>query len=153
MIELDETDQKLIAELRRDGRASVSELAARIGVTRATVRARMARLEDRGEVLGYAVVLKADAQAAPVRGIMLLEIEGRGTERVVAHLSRSPSVTEIHSTNGRWDLVVELGADDLEAFDHALRAIRLIDGVARSETSLLLATRRGGAPRRGGGAS
>ena len=50
----------------------------------------------------------------------------------------------IHTTNGRWDLIVELGTETLEDLDAALSRIRKLDGVATSETSLLLATRKAG---------
>ena len=41
---------------------------------------------------------------------------------------------------GRWDIVVELRADSLEAFDRVLARIRLVEGISQSETSLLLST-------------
>ena len=47
-------------------------------------------------------------------------------------------VAEVHTTNGRWDLVVDLAAEDLPAFDAVLRRIRAVDGVSNSETSLKL---------------
>lgn len=46
----------------------------------------------------------------------------------------------LHSTNGRWDIVAELRADSLEQFDRVLGRIRLIPGIAATETSLLLST-------------
>lgn len=139
---MDDTDQKLIAALRRDGRASVSELAAALGISRATVRSRMDRLTREGEILGYTVVLRGDVRDMPVRGIMLIEIEGRGTEKVVQRLGGIAEVGAIHTTNGRWDLICEIGADTLAEFDDVLRRIRLIEGIQTSETNLLLATRR-----------
>jgi DNA-binding Lrp family transcriptional regulator len=45
-----------------------------------------------------------------------------------------------YTTNGRWDLMAELRADTLEAFDRILNAIRLIPGIANTETSILLST-------------
>ncbi|MEM7505282.1 MAG: Lrp/AsnC family transcriptional regulator [Pseudomonadota bacterium] len=140
---MDEVDGRLIAVLRRDARATVSQLAAELGVSRATVRHRMQRLEAAEEILGYTVVLKSDREASPVRGLMLIAIEGQGTDRVVERLARVPEVAAVHSTNGRWDLIVELRAETLAAFDDVLRRIRLIEGIASSETNLLLATRRG----------
>ena len=47
----------------------------------------------------------------------------------------------VHSTNGRWDLIVEIGTNSLEALDGVLSHIRRLDGVSTSETNLLLATR------------
>ncbi len=139
---MDDLDQRLITLLRHDARRTISELAAALGTSRATVRARIARLEAAGEILGYTVVLRGDGGAAPVRGIMLIGIEGQTTERAIRSLVGQPEVAAVHTTNGRWDLVVELGAGSLADLDAVLRRIRLIPGITRSETSLLLATPR-----------
>ena len=139
---MDDTDTKLLAQLARDGRASVSALAADLGVIRATVRARIDRLTQAGEILGYRAILKGDLAQHPVRGIIAIEIEGTGAARVTRSLTKMAEVEAVHSTHGRWDLVAELGADTLEALDTALNRIRLIDGVSRSETNLYLSTRR-----------
>lgn len=139
---MDDLDQRLITLLRHNGRRSVSDLALELGVSRATVRSRMERLERSGDIVGYTVILRADAVSLPVRGIMLIEVEGRAGDRVVDALAGFPEVSAIHTTNGRWDLVIELGATSLTEFDGILRRIRLITGVIASETNLLLATPR-----------
>lgn len=139
---MDRIDTQLIAALRRDGRAPVSELASELGLSRNTVRARMARLAAGGEIIGYSVVLKGDAGRMAVRGIMLVAIEGKAADRVIARLNGFAEVTAIHTTNGRWDLVIELGTQTLESLDQVLRRIRLVDGIAASETNLYLSTRR-----------
>jgi len=139
---MDDLDQRLVTLLRHNGRRSVSDLALELGVSRATVRSRMERLERSGDIVGYTVILRADAVSLPVRGIMLIEVEGRAADRVVDALGGFPEVSAIHTTNGKWDLVVELGAANLTDFDGILRRIRLIPGVIASETNLLLATPR-----------
>lgn len=139
---MDDLDEKLITLLRHNGRRSVSDLAIELGVSRATVRAHVERLERTGAILGYTVILRADAVALPVRGIMMIEIEGHAADRAIRALAGFSEVSEIHTTNGRWDLVVELGASTLTEFDAVLRRIRLIPGITGSETSLLLATPR-----------
>ena len=139
---MNEMDKQLVSVLRHDARASISELAGRLGWSRTTVRTRMARLQQSGEVLGYSVVLKSDQIRDPVRGLMMIAIEGRGTERIIRQLGASPEVRQIWSTNGRWDVIVEIGAETLEGFDRVLTRIRKLDGVAASETSLLLSTRK-----------
>lgn len=144
MSELDDTDQQIIAELRRDGRALLSDLAARLGLARATVRVRMERLQARGEIIGFTVLTRSDVSATPVRGLMMIAIEGRGTERIIARLTGMPEVVAVHSTNGRWDLIAELGTRTLEELDLVLQRVRGYEGVLASETSLLLNTRRAG---------
>ena len=146
---MDDTDQALIAALRRDGRATLSELAVRLGLARATIRARMERLQAAGEIAGFTVLTRVDVTAAPVRALMMIGIEGRGAEKTMARLSGLPAVQAVHSTNGRWDLIAEIGTATLLELDEVMFRVREIDGVVTSETNLLLSTRRAG-PRRVG---
>ena len=139
---MDDTDRKLISALRHDARASLSDLALSLGVSRTTVRGRIERLRRAGEIVGFTVVLKGDAARDPVRGLMMLGIEGRGTDRILRQLNGLSAVRAIHTTNGRWDLIVEIGTDTLEELDAILAQIRRFDGVAHSETNLLLNTRK-----------
>ncbi len=141
---MDDADTRLIAELRRDGRAALSDLAARLGLGRATVRARLERLVARGEIAGFTVGTRADVAQAPVRALMLIGIEGRGAERIMARLAGLPAVQAVHSTNGKWDLIAELSADRLDELDAVIFRIREIEGVMTSETNLLLSTRKAG---------
>lgn len=139
---MDDLDQKLISGLRHDARASLSDLAILLGVSRTTVRSRIERLQARGHIVGFTVVLKEDAHRDAVRGLMMIGIEGRGAERIIRQLNGLTSVRAIHSTNGRWDLIVELGTQTLEELDDILARIRRFEGVSSSETNLLLATRK-----------
>ena len=139
---MDDLDRQLITHLRHNGRRSVSDIALELGVSRATVRARIERMEERGDIVGYTVILRADAVSLPVRGLTLVEVEGRKTDRVVEALAGFPEIGAIHTTNGRWDLVVEISAQNLADLDAVLRRMRLIDGITASETNLLLATPR-----------
>ncbi len=139
---MDDTDRRLISALRHDARASLSDLALGLGVSRTTVRGRIERLRRSGEIVGFTVVLRGDVAGDPVRGLMMIGIEGRGTDRILRQLSGLSAVRAIHSTNGRWDLIVEIGTSTLEELDDVLARIRRFDGVATSETSLLLRTRK-----------
>lgn len=142
MVVLDNLDGALIAALKRNSRASLSELASLLDVTRSTVRVRLDRLVQGGEISGFTVLTRSDVRPNAVRGLMMLEIAGRGAEKVMKQLQRMPQVQAVHSTNGTWDLIAEIGTDTLEAFDEILFMIRRLDGVTRSETNLLLSTRR-----------
>jgi len=140
MINLDDTDRQLIALLRDNARATVASLAQRLHVARGTVQNRIARLEREGVIAGYTVRLKPQAEAQRIRALMTLAVEGNRTQQVLRSLRGLPQVGTLYSTNGRWDIVAELQAETLEAFDHALGAVRQIEGVASTETSILLST-------------
>ncbi|TMV08941.1 Lrp/AsnC family transcriptional regulator [Ruegeria sediminis] len=140
---MDELDNRLLSALHRDARASLSELAEQLGVTRTTIRTRLQKLKQSGEIVGFTVTTRQDVAQSPVRGLMMLGIEGRGTERIMSRISAMRQVRAVHSTNGSWDLIAEIGTQTLEELDEVLFTIRRMDGVTRSETNLLLSTRRG----------
>ncbi|MEP5729603.1 MAG: Lrp/AsnC family transcriptional regulator [Sulfitobacter sp.] len=139
---MDDMDHRIIAALRHDARMPLSDLATTLNASRTTVRARISRLQERGEIVGYTVLTRADVLRDPVRGLMMIGIEGRGTERISRQLAGFSEVRAVHSTNGRWDVIVEIGTETLEAFDAVLTRIRRLDGIVASETNLLLKTRK-----------
>lgn len=139
---MDDVDRHLVTILRHDGRRSISDIAAELGLSRATVRARIARMERDGDILGYTVVLKADAVAMPVRGLTMIGVEGRRTAQVIDALAGFQEIGAVHTTNGRWDLIAEIAVPSLAELDIVLRRLRLIPGITGSETNLLLATPR-----------
>ena len=142
MNNIDDTDRELLALLRQDARTPVATLATKLKVARGTVQNRMKRLERDGVIVGYTVRVKPQAEAHRIRALMTIVVEGNRGAEVLHTLRGHPNVTGLHSTNGRWDLIAELRADTLEAFDRALGNIRLIEGIASTETSLLLSTHK-----------
>ncbi len=137
---MDDTDRKLIALLRDDARASLASLAKTLKVSRGTVQNRLHKLETQGIIVGYTVRLKPQEQEQGIRALMTVAVEGNVSEKVLKALRGDPAVSALHSTNGRWDIVAELRADSLQSFDRVLGRIRLLDGIASTETSLLLST-------------
>ena len=141
---MDNLDHKLISLLRQNARAALSDMALALGVSRATVRARLERLQLSGEIVGFTVITRSEHAQVPVRALMMIVIEGRGAERIIRTLRGIAEITAVHTTNGRWDLIVEIGTQTLEALDQVLAKVRKIEGVLNSETNLLLATRKSG---------
>ena len=139
---MDDSDHRLIALLRQDARLSVAALAARLGVSRGTVTNRLRKLEDTQVVVGYTVRLRPDAEPDRIRAWMGVLVDGNQTRAVVASLLGEPGVEALHDTNGRWDLLAELRAESMAELSRVLDRVRLIKGIANTETSILLASYR-----------
>ena len=139
---MDETDHQLIALLRHDARLSVAALAARLGVSRGTVTNRMRRLEDDSVIVGYTVRLRPDVPRSQITAWMSIAVEGNQTRSVIASLLGEPGVATLHDTNGRWDLLAELRAENLQDLAKVLERIRLLKGISNTETSIHLETYR-----------
>ena len=139
---MDELDRRLIALLRADSRTPAATLAARLKVSRGTVQNRISRLMAEGAIQGFTVRTRPELEANRVRAIMTIAIEGERSGAVVGALRGFPEVSAIHTTNGRWDLVAELDVETLAEFSRTLDAIRQIEGIASTETSILLASQK-----------
>ena len=135
---MDELDRKLLALLRANARESVVVLARRLKVSRGTVQNRIARLLAERRILGFTVRTGGEDEGR-IRAVMSIAIEGEHSAKVIKALRGFSEVENIYTTNGRWDLVVALNTGTLAEFSQALDGIRLIAGIASTETSLLLA--------------
>ena len=139
---MDTLDHQLIGLLRNDARLSVAALAHKLQVSRGTVTNRIARLEDQGIIVGYTVRLRPDAQPHDIHAWTSIAVEGNETRAVIASLLGEPAVAELHDTNGRWDLLAELRAANLNELSRVLERVRLIKGIGSTETSIHLQTYR-----------
>ena len=139
---MDELDRQLIALLRSNARTPVAALAKSLQVARGTVQNRIARLERNGVIVGYTVRLRSQLDEQRISALMTIAVEGTRADAVLRTLRGDAAVQTLHTTNGRWDIIAELRADSLEAFDRVLSRIRLVDGIAQTETSLLLSTHK-----------
>jgi len=139
---MDDLDRQLVGLLRGNARLPAATIARTLRVARGTVQNRIARLEQQGVIAGYTVRLAAPDEGRRITALMLIAVEGNNVEKVLRSLRGDASVATLHTTNGRWDIIAELRADTLEEFDRVLSRIRRIEGVANSETNLLLSTHK-----------
>ena len=135
---VDALDERLIALLRADGRAPISQVAASLHVSRGTAQNRLDRLIEAGVILGFTVRVRQDIDDRRVRALMTIQLAGKTTAVIIARLRGIPEIRTLHTTNGTWDLIAEIAADTLPDLDRVLGTIRAIDGIRNSETSILL---------------
>ena len=138
---MNKTDNKILNLLKKNARASISNIAAELSLTRTTVRNKINKLINNGEILGFTILTKSDVKSSPVRGLVMVEIEGTGAHIIQKKLIALQQVKAVHTTNGKWDIIVDLGTQSLDELDLILTKIRKFSGVKNSETSLFLSTK------------
>jgi DNA-binding Lrp family transcriptional regulator len=106
------------------------------------VQNRLAKLEADGTITGYTVRLRPQTDEHRIRGLMMIAVEGNKDDAILKALRGDPAIAALHTTNGRWDIVAEVRADSLQAFEHVLIRIRQLPGISNTETSLLLSTHK-----------
>ncbi|AYG63911.1 Lrp/AsnC family transcriptional regulator [Rhizobium jaguaris] len=135
---MDDLDRKLIAQLRLDGRMPVAMLAAKLDVSRGTIQKRLDKLINSNAIRGFTVRTREEIDTNILRAMMNIKTSGKKPAAIIKALNGLPEVVALYTTNGVWDYVAELRAETLADFDRVLREVRSIDGVATTETSLLL---------------
>ena len=137
---LDRVDQSIIEALQRNGRESFRRIAARVGVSEATIRARYARLcEDNIlQVAGITNPLGLGFEAEAMVGIRT----AGSPEPVADEISMWDEADYVVITAGRFDILVELLCADRRELLDLTNRIRGLDDVVSTETFLYLELRK-----------
>ena len=132
---VDDVDRRIIEALQANGRESFRAIAARVGVSEATVRARYGRLTSEGilQVVGVTNPLGLGFEQA------LVGVKTSGPPSAVAdEISQWPEADYVVVTAGQFDVVVEVVAAGRVELLELTNRIRALDGVVSTETFLYL---------------
>jgi len=135
---LDVLDVDLLRALRERPRAGVLELARNVRVARATVQARMDRMERSGVITGFGPDIDLTAAGFPVQAFVTLEIAQGALGEVTAELTDLPTVLEAYATTGSADVMCRLAASSHEDLQETLLALNRSPTVARSTSVVVL---------------
>jgi len=117
---LDPTNLRLLDELRRNPRISMSELARRLGMSSPAVTERVQRLEDEGIITGYRVELDPRALGWPVAAFVRIR-PGPGQLKRIAELAqRTPEVVECHRITGEDCFLMKLHVPEIDRLEEVL---------------------------------
>ncbi|WP_040164479.1 Lrp/AsnC family transcriptional regulator [Microbacterium gorillae] len=138
MTPLDRTDLDLLTALAAEPRATVVALAERLGLSRNTVQARMARLEKAGVFLSFERALAPSAFGFPLEAVISVGLRQSDLPRIIAEIARIPEVVQAHGLSGQVDLLVRVACRDARHLFDTDARILAIEGVERTETSLVM---------------
>lgn len=138
--ELDHLDVLLIKALAEHPRAGHLELSRLTGVSRATVQARIGRLESAGVVTGYGPDIDLEAAGYPLLAFVSLEIAQGRLGEVAGELAAIPEVLEAYGTTGVSDVFCRVAAASHDSLQQILLRINRIRAVVRSTSVVALST-------------
>ena len=136
-MQLDTLDQKLIRLLTENARIPISDVARLLGVARMTAQARLDRLIAQGAISGF-TIRAGQKLRRPMRATALLTIEHRSGAAILQRLKSIDTVEKVSTTSGRFDLMIDIYANDTEELDQTLDKIGEIKGVKSSESLIHL---------------
>jgi DNA-binding Lrp family transcriptional regulator len=133
--------ERLLSLLRRDARESTASLARKLGVARTTVQERIRRLERDGVIAGYTVRVSEGFARQRIAAQVLVNVDPKSGERVVRALEAEPWVRAVYALSGVYDYEVRIEGGSTEEIDRHLDAIGRIEGIQRTQTSIVLSVK------------
>ncbi|NKC30524.1 Lrp/AsnC ligand binding domain-containing protein [Falsiroseomonas selenitidurans] len=136
--DIDRIDRRLLALLQREGRATVAEMAAQVGLSPSAASERLRRLQSMGIITGWGARL--DAARIGLGLLVFVEISLDHTtpdafDRFATAVKRVPAVLECHMVAGGFDYLVKARVADMAAYRRFLGEVLLsLPGVKASHT-------------------
>jgi Lrp/AsnC family leucine-responsive transcriptional regulator len=139
---MDAVDRRLLDVLRADGRASYAELARSVGLSSSAVHERVAKLESAGVITGYRAVVDPHFVGRGVTALIsIIPGENGQDEHIAAGIDAMAEVESCYAVAGDEAFIVKVRVPNVDELHRTLGRLRNIDGVARTRTTVVLATR------------
>lgn len=130
-MKLDDTDKAIIRHLQHDGRMPFSNLGPLVGLSPAAVRQRVLHLIDEG-AMQIVAVTDPTTLGFTVQAMAGLTLEG-DLHKTAARIAEIEAVDYVVVVAGRFDVMIEVVAEDMDALMRIMNEVRSIPGVAGSE--------------------
>ena len=141
-IVLETKDQHLLAELQRDSRLTMQELADKVGMSTSACWRRVKALESDGIISRYAVIVdakKAGFGLSSMVHVSLARHEQKHVDHFVREVSRHPEVLECFATSGEADFHLRVVVEDIDAYNVFLdNFIFKLPGVSQVRSNIVL---------------
>jgi Lrp/AsnC family leucine-responsive transcriptional regulator len=139
---LDAVDRKILAHLQTDGRMSLANLAAKVGLSPSPCLRRVRRLERDGVISRYVAVLDQQAVGLPVSVFVSIKLERQkqdALDRFAKAIARWPEVLECYLMTGPRDYWLRVVVPDLAAYERFVKQkLTRLEGIASIESSFAL---------------
>lgn len=139
---LDAIDLKILRNLQADGKATIAELAEKVGLSASPCARRVRMLEEARVIKGYTAVVDQKRVGLPISAFASIKLERQREEdldRFAEAVARWPEVLDCYLMTGQRDYLMRIVAADLEAYERFIKdKLTRLDNVASIETSFAL---------------
>jgi DNA-binding Lrp family transcriptional regulator len=137
-VALTEPEQRMVAHLMRDGRASLAELAEQANVSEPTAQRLLQHLVER-RALSFRVEVEPALVGFPVEAVISVQVRPQAVDALAAHLALDPHTRCLFGTSGASQLFWHvLCRDSLHLWEVVTRRLGELDGVLNSEVGVVM---------------
>ena len=140
-VRLDDVDRKILDHLERDGRATLADVGAAVGLSASAVKRRVDRLHDTGVIMGYAAIV--DPAAVGDRLEAFIELYCADTVApgdLLSSVTGLDAVVAAHTVAGDADAIVRVRVEGIDALERVIEQLRRDPKVMRTRTMVALST-------------
>jgi DNA-binding Lrp family transcriptional regulator len=135
---LDEKDLEILAELKKNARASTADIARKTRIPRVTVHERIKRLKEKGVIKSFTIVTDYSKLGKSTTAFILVSYEPHQNitqKKLAEKLTKLDGVYEVHILAGEWDMLLKVRGKSIEEIGKlVIDKLREIGGVGRSVT-------------------
>jgi|TARA_B110000091_G_scaffold50684_1_gene55921 DNA-binding Lrp family transcriptional regulator len=137
---INEKDEELISILRCNARASISDIARSLNISRTAIQNRINKLEKQGIIKSYSIELGETYKNQLISINVSLKIKPNLRKNIGIALRKIHQISTIYSISGEFDLLMVIKVQTLQNLSSILETICNLDGVERTNSSIILDT-------------
>jgi Lrp/AsnC family leucine-responsive transcriptional regulator len=130
--EIDPVNLRVLEELQRDPRLTMSELGRRVGMSSPAVTERVRRLEEAGVIQGYRLELKPAALGLPITGYIRIRPSPGQLSKIAELAQQIPEVVECHRVTGEDCFILKVHIPAIDQLDRLLDCFLLYGSTTTS---------------------
>jgi Lrp/AsnC family transcriptional regulator, leucine-responsive regulatory protein len=140
-VRLDELDRKILDHLERDGRATLADVGAAVGLSSSAVKRRVDRLQETGVIVGYAAIVDPSAVGDRLEAFVELYCaDNVAPGDLLSSVAGLDAVVAAHTVAGDADAVVRVRVEGIEELERTIEQLRRDPKVMRTRTMVALST-------------
>lgn len=135
---VDRTDLKILEELRKDGRASYSDISDKLGIATSTVTGRVKKMRDKDVITGFKPEIDYENLGFELTAMIALKAEAEKIVNTAKKLESNKRVISFFEVTGKTDMIVISRFIDREDMNSFLKELQQTSGVKSTETNVIL---------------
>lgn len=137
---IDETDLEILQELKKDGRASYSDISDKLGLATSTVAGRVEKMEERGVIQGFKPSLDYEKLGFELTAMISIKARSNKVVETAEKLKSKSRVISFFEVTGETDMILVSRFLDREDMNSFLKELQQTQGINSTKTNIILTT-------------
>lgn len=135
---MDVLDLKIVKCLSEDARCTYKHIAEEAGVSEATVKNRIDKLQEEGIIKKFTVIMDYHKLGRAIKAFIGLRVQPAAIAEIVKTMEKNPDVHVLYRTSGDVDLLIEVIFEQMEDLNEFLETQLALDGILGTVVTIVI---------------